>query len=130
MPKRNPYLNNKDLLEQVVLSKEQGEITPKLATMFMRLVKRYGTKPNFSGYTFREDMESDALIMLCNNWHKFDETRFSNAFAYYTQVVHNAFIQTLNKEKRFRDLRDKMLVESGLSPSFSFQEEHKNEKKI
>jgi len=116
------FVNNRDLVEQVKLSKQQNKITDHLAKMFMEMTKRYGLKANFSKYTYIEDMEGYALEMLVKNWMKFDETRFDNAFSYYTSFIHNAFIQYLNKEKSVRDLRDKLMVNAGLNPSFNYED--------
>ena len=115
------FVNNRDLVEQVALSKQQNQITNHLAKMFMEMTKRYGMKANFAKYTYIEDMEAYALEMLVKNWMKFDETQFDNAFAYYTSFIHNAFIQYLNKEKAVRDLRDKIMVNAGLNPSFNYE---------
>lgn len=123
------YLKNKDLLAEIIKCKETGVLSETLAGAFLKLAQRYGTKPNFASYTFREDMVADAALNLCQNWHKFDETRFTNAFAYYTQAVHNSFIQYLNKEKRHRMIRDELLTEAGLSASWSYQDEQNRKSK-
>ncbi len=119
------YITNKMLFPAVVQSKADGKINPELAAMFMKLVKRYGTKPNFAGYTYIEDMQAFALLNLCQHWHKFDETRFTNAFAYYTQFVHNSFLQFLKKEHTQRDIRDAVLISKGLEASFSYVDREK-----
>lgn len=118
--KSRNFVNNRDLVEQVALSKEQNQITNHLAKMFMEMTKRYGMKSNFAKYTYLEDMQAYALEMLVKNWMKFDEKQFDNAFAYYTSFIHNAFIQYLNREKSVRDLRDKLMVNAGLNPSFNY----------
>ena len=40
-PKKKNYLNNKDLLHQVMLSREQDKMTDELANMLQMLCKRY-----------------------------------------------------------------------------------------
>lgn len=122
-PKKKPvnYLNNKDLLTEVVLSKEQGKMTDKLAKMLMLLTARYGTKGNVASYTYNEDMQSYALMMLCRTWKSFNVEKSNNPFAFFTQCVKNSFIQYLNAEKKHRDIRDQMLVDNGMSPSLRFQ---------
>jgi hypothetical protein len=34
MARKRNYLNNRDLLEQIIMSKEQGELTPKGVRIF------------------------------------------------------------------------------------------------
>lgn len=118
------YLNNADMLEQVILSKQQGKITDELAKMFILLARRFASRPNFSGYSYRDEMEANAILQLTKEWRSFDETRYSNAFSYYTQCCYTAFVSVLNAEKKNRRIRDKMMVENGLDPSFSYQQEH------
>ena len=46
----------------------------------------------------------------------------NNPFAFFTQCIKHSFIQYLNQEKRQRNIRDLILVDQGLNPSFSFLE--------
>jgi DNA-directed RNA polymerase specialized sigma subunit len=121
------YLNNKDLMIQVKLSKADGEMNAELAKMLMMLAERYGRSGKFVGYTFNEDMVGFAIMMLVRTWDRFDPEKYNNPFAYYTQCVHNSFLQFLNKEKTQREVRDKILVCAGLEPSFNYTEAHKDD---
>lgn len=118
--KRTNYLNNKDLLAETCISLETDKMTSKLSLMLMKLVQRYGSKGNFSGYTYNDDMQAYALMMLVRTWKAFDPEKSSNAFAFFTQCVKNSFIQFLNQERRQRDIRDAMLVDNGLEPSYTY----------
>lgn len=119
------YLKNADLLAEVIKCKEAGRMSNKLASMLHMLTTRYASKPNFSGYTYIDDMIAEALADLCKNALKFKPERSSNPFAFYTQCIHNSFLGYLNNEKKHRRIRDAMLVEIGENPSFNFQEEYR-----
>lgn len=121
---KNPkfYLTNAELLAAVKRAKEKDELTDELARMFMKLVKRYASRINFVGYPYNDDLQSQALLNLTRGWKSFDETRFSNAFAYYTQITHNSFIQYLNHERSHRDIRDASLIDIGMMPSNTYLE--------
>lgn len=127
-PKKVNYLNNKDLLAEVIKSKEQGQMTNKLAHMLQTLAARYGKKGNFASYTYNEDMQAYAMLMLVKTWNSFDPNKSSNPFAFFTQCIKNSFIQFLNQEKRQRDVRDTLLVDKGMSPSYTYQMEHEKPK--
>jgi len=122
--KKPNYIRNKDLLAEVIVCKEKGEMTPKLAEMLQLLTARYGRSSQFVGYTFNEDMQAYAMMMLCKTWGGFDPNKGSNAFAYYTQSIKNSFKQFLNREKTQRVVRDELLVNKGLNPSFTYVNEH------
>jgi len=120
-PRPKNYLNNKDLLAQVIISKEQGKMTDRLAHMLQTLCARYGKKSNFSGYTYNDDMQAYAMMMLVRTWNSFKPEKSNNPFAFFTQCIKNSFIQFLNQERKQRDIRDAMLTDNGLSPSLTYE---------
>lgn len=124
--KKKNYLNNADMLKEIDRCHAEDKLTDEMANMFMSLVKRYATIPRFSGYSYNDDMQSLALLTLVEMWRKFDREKFNNPFAYYTQIVHNAFHQLDNKERRQRDIRDAVLVDHGKNPSFNYEERYRN----
>lgn len=121
-PPKNIYLNNKELLIAVRESKEIGKMSPKLAQMLTLLCAKYAAKGNWVNYTYNDDMQAYALLMLVRTWNSFDLNKSSNPFAFYTQCIKNSFTQYLNQEKRQRTIRDLLLVDQGLNPSFGFGE--------
>lgn len=121
------YINNAKMLPEVIKSKEQGKITDELAEMFLMLTRKYSQRSCFSGYSFKEDMVSDAVVNLVQNALKFNLEKSSNPFAYYTTCINSSFLQFLNTEKKHRRIRDKLLIEIGENPSFNFLDEAKGE---
>ncbi len=122
--KKAPYLKNKDLLAEVIRCREEGKMSDTLAKMLQNLTAKYGRSSRFGGYTFNKDMQAYAMMMLCKTWVGFNPERGSNAFAYYTQSIKNSFKQFLNREKVQRVVRDELLVNQGLTPSFTYTSEH------
>lgn len=116
------YINNKDLLIQLALSKEQDQMTNDLVKMLTTLCDRYGAKSNFGGYSYLDDMKAYAMYMLVRTWRAFKPEKSSNPFAFFTQCIKNSFIQFLKKERIERDIRDQLLVENGLNPSYAYGE--------
>lgn len=114
------YLNNADLLQQVIKSHEQKRMTDELAKMLTLLCARYASKGNFANYTYNDDMQAYAMMALCRTWKNFDSDKYSNPFAYYTQCVKNCFRQYLKLEKNQRNIRDKLLVAHGMAPSHTY----------
>ena len=119
--KVTPYLNNRDLLAETLKSKEQGKMTDTLARMLMTLVDKYAGQKSFCNYSYNDDMQAYALMMLSKTWNGFKPEKSSNAFAFFTQCVKNSFRQYLNTERRQRDIRDKALVEQGMNPSHTYE---------
>lgn len=104
-------------------SKDHGSMTPKLAHMFMKLCERYATRSNWRGYTYNDEMRSQALLQLSQIGLQFDEAKSQNPFAYYTAAITNSFTRVLNIEKRNQSLRDDILEMNNLTPSYTRQME-------
>lgn len=96
-------------------------ITPKLAMMLMTMVASYSRKGNWRGYSWIDDMGSEALVNLTMNVLKFDESKSDNPHAYITRCVETTFLRELRKHKRQGEIRDVMLSDAGMKPSFSAQ---------
>ncbi len=102
-------------------SKDHGSMTNKLALMFMKLCERYATRSNWRGYTYNDEMRSQALLQLSQIGLQFDESKSQNPFAYYTAAITNSFTRVLNIEKRNQNLRDDILEMNNLNPSYTRQ---------
>jgi hypothetical protein len=102
-------------------SKDHGTMTSKLALMFMKLCERYATRSNWRGYTYNDEMRSQALLQLSQIGLQFDESKSQNPFAYYTAAITNSFTRVLNIEKRNQNLRDDILEMNHLNPSYTRQ---------
>ena len=102
-------------------SREHGNMTRKLAQMFMKLCERYATRSNWRGYTYNEEMRGQALLQLSQIGLQFDESKSQNPFAYYTAAITNSFTRILNIEKKMQNIRDDILEMNGLNPSWTRQ---------
>jgi len=100
---------------------DHGKITNNLAMMFMKLCERYGTRSNWRGYTYNDEMRSQALMQLSQIGLQFDESKSENPFAYYTAAITNSFTRILNIEKRNQNIRDDILEDAGMNPSYTRQ---------
>ena len=113
-------------LETGEFSKDHGNMTRKLAMMFMKLCERYATRSNWRGYTYNEEMRGQALLQLSQIGLQFDESKSQNPFAYYTAAITNSFTRILNIEKKNQNIRDDILEMNGLNPSWTRQNSGKH----
>ena len=102
-------VNNKELTEELIKFKATGApskvhsdytASERLGEIFMDLVENFATKKNFSSYSYLEEMKSRAIQFLLMYSKSFNPEKSNNAFAYCTQIVKNAFIQVIKKEKK------------------------------
>ena len=128
---KQPYLVGKSHwkgdLETGEFCKDHGTMTHILATMFIKLCDRYATRSNWRGYTYNEEMRGAALVQLTQVGLRFDEFKSQNPFAYYTATITNSFTHILNSEKKNQNIRDDLLEQNGLTPSWSRQNSGRKE---
>jgi hypothetical protein len=106
-------------LESGEFCKTHGDMTEKLARMIMKLTEKYALKGNWRNYSYREEMQGQAVLQLCQVALQFDESKSLNPFSFLTQVSHNSFLRILNIEKKNQKIRDDLLIGEGMSPSYT-----------
>lgn len=102
-------------------NKDHGQITNKLAKMYIMMCEKYAMKYNWRGYTYNDEMRNSAILQLTYVGLRFNEAKSANPFAYYTAAITNSFCRVLNSEKRNQNIRDDILEINGLNPSWSRQ---------
>lgn len=108
-------------MENGHFSMDHAKATNKLAMMWMKLCDRYATRGNVRGYTYNDEMRGQAILQLAQIGLQFDESKSNNPFAYYTAAVTNSFVRVINIEKRNQNIRDDILEQNGLNPSYTRQ---------
>ena len=117
-PRKRNYVNNKDLLEALIQyqkdcreAEDQGEQTPRvpdyIGKCIYQIATRLATKPNFSGYSYKEDMISDGIENCLQYINNFNPEKSQNPFAYFTQIIWYAFLRRIQKEKKQMYIRFK-----------------------
>jgi hypothetical protein len=108
-------------IETGEFERDGGQITNTLARMYLKLCEKYGTKWNWRGYSYNDEMKGAAILQLTYVGLRFNEAKSSNPFAYFTAVLNNSFCRVLNAEKRTQSIRDDIMEASGLAPSYTRQ---------
>ena len=111
MAKKKNYVNNKDLLNALIEyrqlcsdAEDAGDKSPQvpnyIGECIYLIATRLATKPNFSGYSYKEDMISDGIENCLQYIHNFNPEKSQNPFAYFTQIIWYAFLRRIHKEKK------------------------------
>jgi hypothetical protein len=93
-------------------------------------VARRNGKVYLTGNTYNEEMRGQALLQLSQIGLQFDESKSQNPFAYYTAAITNSFTRVLNIEKKMQNIRDDILEENGLNPSYTRQFKNSREAQV
>lgn len=90
-------------------------ITDYIARCLLLICKNMAKRPNFSNYSYIEDMVYDAVencLTAVNNFNP-DESK-QNPFGYFSRIAWNAFIRRIQKEKKQNYIKHKFYHETGL----------------
>ena len=95
--KKKPYLKNKDFLQELMISKERGELTANAVVMIMKISNKASEKLKYKREDDRKDCIPTGIQKCLMYWKNFNPEKSTNAFAYFTQIVKNAFTESFNK---------------------------------
>ena len=112
------YVNNADFLEALIQYKklcveaeDAGDEKPRcpdyIGKCICQIATRLATKPNFSGYSYKDDMISDGIENCLLYMGNFNPEKSQNPFAYFTQIIWFAFLRRIQKEKKQMYIRFK-----------------------
>lgn len=96
MARKKNYLNNRDLYDEIVKSKEQDQLTPKAEKMLVMLAERAIRKLTYVSEDDRQDCLQFALLDLLKYWRNFNP-KYTNAFAYFTEIAKRGYAKGWNK---------------------------------
>ena len=122
--KSEHYVNNKELLAalidyraEVAVNKMKDLPKPRISNYlgecFLKIATHLSYKPNFVNYMFRDDMISDGIENCVQYIHNFDPAKSKNPFAYFTQIIHYAFLRRIQKEKKQLEIKTKIIEKTG-----------------
>ncbi|MDB4559213.1 sigma factor for late transcription [bacterium] len=122
MAKKN-YVNNPEFLQAIVDYKklcveaeDSGDDKPQIpdyiGECIYQISTRLASKPNFSGYSYKDEMISDGLENAIQALGNFDPDKSSNPFAYFTQIIWYAFLRRIDKEKKQLYIKHKVTENS------------------
>ncbi len=103
------HVKNKDLLREIVAYKATGNYSEELGTMLLKMARKIGDRREFRGYSYLEDMISESVLTCLKYLHNFKPEKNTNAFAYVSTIIFNAFRLCLKKEKKHSKIKDKSL---------------------
>ena len=85
------YVDNSELLREIVLSLERKELTPRALEMLLMIVRRANGRLTYKYAEDKEDCIAFAQMEVLRYWDRFKPERSSNPFAYYTQIAKNGY---------------------------------------
>jgi hypothetical protein len=100
------YVTNKELLEEFRRYKETGKISNELGEMFVKIAENLSNRPNFIGYTWKEEMIGEAVLTCIKYSKNFNPDKSKNPFGYISRFCYNAFVEYIKKQKKHGDIKE------------------------
>ena len=124
-PKKNEhYVNNAEFAKAIVDFKQNEKsdamIPDYIAKCFLKIAQGLASRPNFSGYSYKEDMVMDGVencVKAIRNYSVDAKTRsgLPNAFGYFNQIIFFAFLRRIAKEKKQQDIKERLIENTDMS---------------
>lgn len=120
------YVDNKKLytemikfIDKVNEAKEKGlgkdkypRVPDYIGECIFKIANKLSHRPNFIGYSYREEMIGDAIENCFMYIHNFNPEKSKNPFAYFTQIMYFAFIRRIQKEQKQQYIKQKSMIEN------------------
>lgn len=137
--KKNPekvkehYVDNKKFYVEMIRYRNQydhaienGTEKPKMSDYaglaIYKIANRLANSPNFRNYTYRDEMIEDGIENAIAYAHNFNPEKYTNPFAYFTQIVYYAFLRRIAKEEKNLYVKYKSIEKFNLDNALSEEE--------
>lgn len=130
MKKSNHYVDNAEFTravteyaEEIKRAKSEDRETPQVpkyvAECFVAISEGIASRPNFSGYTYRDEMVWDAVESCLKAVPNFDpsvptKSGNPNAFGLFSKIVWWAFLRRIAKEKKQQSIKMKYIADASV----------------
>lgn len=119
------YINNADFCaalekykEDCAIAKTEGKIKPRIPNYigecFVKLSEGLARRPNFFGYSYKDEMIADGIENCLMYFENFDSGKTKNPFAYFTQILWWCFVRRIQKEKKQQYIKYKATENFGI----------------
>ena len=83
------YVSNPYLLQEIMKSKAQDELTPEAIQMFQLMIENISAKKHYNDPEDKKDCWQSAYLDILLYWRGFDPEKSKNPFAYFTSLIVN-----------------------------------------
>ena len=119
------YVDNAKFYEEISVyhyahkeAKANGTELPRISNYLGHCIKEIATnlakRPNFSGYSYVDEMISDAIENCLMYLYSFNPEKSTNPFSYYTQACYFAFLRRIDFEKKQSYIKYKAIENSAI----------------
>lgn len=112
---------NQQLIEYLKVCKEKEEIGEEIPQIpreigesFIKIANGLSESYRFSRYPYRQELVGNAILACTTKIRNYDYVKFSNPFAYFTQICWFEFLGTISAEEKEDKILYKMCEQLSL----------------
>lgn len=101
------YVDNERFQKLLVQRKVEYEkngkpprVSEELGMILLKISQNLSFRRNFINYSYRDEMVGDGVENCLKYIDNYDSEKYSNPFAYFTQICFYAFVRRLSKEDK------------------------------
>ena len=102
------YVNNKEFYDALVAYIDECRANPEnkprvtnyLGDCIIKIANGMARRPNFSNYSWKDEMKGDAIETCLRYIDNFDYVNYKNPFGYFSQICWYSFIGRITQEKK------------------------------
>lgn len=114
------YVDNDILCNEITrfnyeckLAKQDGKVPPSMpeyiGTSLVQIADGLGSRFNFKSYTYLDEMKEDGILACIKAVPKFDTSRSTKAFGFFTFIMWQAFCTRIKIEKKQQTIKEDMI---------------------
>lgn len=122
---KNHYVDNEKLYEEMVKyidlyndavknDKQIPRVTRYIGEAIKLIAENMAKRPNFSGYTFIDEMKSDGMENCLMYLHNYNYEKYKSPFNYFSQIVFYAFVRRIQKEEKQQYIKYKSMINQSI----------------
>jgi hypothetical protein len=117
--KKKFYVDPKEFDTEIMSFYSSGVMSNNLAEMISKISHKLSYASNFINYSYREEMVGDGVVRMLKALlqKKYDKSKGTNPFSYFTRIAFNAFRNRIKKEKHIHETHEKYKEELALLSS-------------
>ena len=92
-------------------NKTLPQVPENIGVYILQICEQISTKSCFNRYSYKDECVSDAIMNCTYGASKFNpNSPVANAFNYFSTIVHQSFLQRIDKEKKFNFIKHSNFV--------------------
>ena len=107
-----------EIIVALEYSKKTQQVTEEMGEFFIWLTGEWARRKFYHLYNDFFDMQAYAVLLMCTHMHKFDPSKSTRAFKYFTMVAEHAFRQYIAGEAKqsniIQELKEQLIIFDGV----------------